>query len=80
MVDVPQLGVCQLRVHSVTRLTPQRFTRANAGVFVVVDFAPFLARIAPTSAYPMEKLDLGVAALVREKVFMVRRPRPAPCP
>ncbi|KAJ7792981.1 PLP-dependent transferase [Mycena olivaceomarginata] len=46
------------------------FTRANAGVFVVVDFAPFLARIAPTSAYPMEKLDLGVAALVREKVFM----------
>ncbi|KAF8143663.1 pyridoxal phosphate-dependent transferase [Mycena galopus ATCC 62051] len=46
------------------------FTRANAGVFVVVDFAPWLARISPASAYPLEKLDLGVAALLREKVFM----------
>ncbi|KAF7369429.1 PLP-dependent transferase [Mycena venus] len=46
------------------------FTRANAGVFVVVDFAPFLARISPADAYPMAKLDLGVAALVREGVFM----------
>ncbi|KAK7050694.1 PLP-dependent transferase [Favolaschia claudopus] len=46
------------------------FTRANAGVFVVVNFAPFLARISPPSAYPIEKLDLGVAALLREGVFM----------
>ncbi|KAJ7172929.1 PLP-dependent transferase [Mycena crocata] len=46
------------------------FTRANAGVYVVVDFAPFLANIAPSSASPMETLDLGVAALIREKVFM----------
>ncbi|KAJ7435804.1 PLP-dependent transferase [Mycena galericulata] len=46
------------------------FTRANAGVYVVVDFAPFLARISPDSACPTERLDLGVAALIREKVFM----------
>ncbi|KAJ7738265.1 PLP-dependent transferase [Mycena maculata] len=46
------------------------FTRANAGVYVVVNFAPFLARISPPSVLPIEKLDLGVAALIREKVFM----------
>ncbi|KAF7376963.1 PLP-dependent transferase [Mycena sanguinolenta] len=46
------------------------FTRANAGVFVVVDFAPFLERISPSSAFPIEMLDCGVAALIREKVFM----------
>ncbi|KAJ6480525.1 PLP-dependent transferase [Mycena vitilis] len=46
------------------------FTRANAAVYVVVDFAPFLARISPPDAYPIEKLDLGVAALIREGVFM----------
>jgi hypothetical protein len=48
-----------------------RFTRANAAVFVVVDFAPFLERISPPGACPIDKLDLGVAALLREKVFMV---------
>ncbi|KAJ7877507.1 PLP-dependent transferase [Mycena leptocephala] len=46
------------------------FTRANAAVFVVVDFAPFLERISPPGACPIDKLDLGVAALLREKVFM----------
>ncbi|KAJ7202587.1 PLP-dependent transferase [Mycena pura] len=46
------------------------FTRANAAVYVVVDFAPFLARIAPAGADPIEKLDRGVNALIRERVFM----------
>ncbi|KAJ7112055.1 PLP-dependent transferase [Mycena crocata] len=46
------------------------FTRANAAVYVVVDFAPFLARISHPSACPMERLDMGVAALIKEKVFM----------
>ncbi|KAJ6532906.1 PLP-dependent transferase [Mycena vulgaris] len=46
------------------------FTRANAGVYVVVDFAPFLTRIAPHNAPPGEKLDLGVAALIKAGVFI----------
>jgi hypothetical protein len=47
------------------------FTRANAGVFVLVDLAPFLVRIAPPSAGTTEQLDCGVAAMLREKVFLV---------
>ncbi|KAJ7250613.1 PLP-dependent transferase [Mycena rebaudengoi] len=46
------------------------FTRANAGVFVLVDLAPFLVRIAPPSAGTTEQLDCGVAAMLREKVFL----------
>ncbi|KAJ7032592.1 PLP-dependent transferase [Mycena alexandri] len=46
------------------------FTRANAAVYVVVDFAPCLARIAQPGDCPIDLLDRGVAALIREKVFM----------
>ncbi|KAJ7058478.1 PLP-dependent transferase [Mycena amicta] len=46
------------------------FTRANAAVYVVVNFAPFLDRIAPPNADAIEKLDAGVSALIRERVFM----------
>nr|GAT57219.1 PLP-dependent transferase [Mycena chlorophos] len=46
------------------------FTRANAAVYVVVNFEPFLARIAPKNADAIEKLDAGVAALIRQRVFI----------
>ncbi|KAJ7641054.1 PLP-dependent transferase [Roridomyces roridus] len=46
------------------------FTRANAGVYVVVDFAPFLDRIAPAHLAPLERLDIAVAAIIREGVFI----------
>ncbi|KAJ7696215.1 pyridoxal phosphate-dependent transferase [Mycena rosella] len=46
------------------------FTRANAGVFVVVDFAPFLARIVPPGASSLATLDLGVAAFIKAGVFI----------
>ncbi|KAF7342320.1 PLP-dependent transferase [Mycena venus] len=46
------------------------FTRANAGVYVVVDLAPFIRRIADPSKGDIEKLDLAVAAMLSEKVFL----------
>ncbi|KAJ6627706.1 PLP-dependent transferase [Mycena sp. CBHHK59/15] len=46
------------------------FTRANAGVYVLVDLAPFLARLVPLSATPQEALDRGVASMLKEKVFL----------
>ncbi|CAK5270058.1 unnamed protein product, partial [Mycena citricolor] len=46
------------------------FTRANAGVYVVVNFEPFLNRISDPDMFPMEKLDRGVAALIKQGVFM----------
>ncbi|CAK5269051.1 unnamed protein product [Mycena citricolor] len=46
------------------------FTRANAGVYVVVNFEPFLNRISDQDMFPMEKLDRGVAALIKQGVFM----------
>ncbi|KAJ7144113.1 pyridoxal phosphate-dependent transferase [Mycena epipterygia] len=47
-----------------------RFTRANAAVYVVVDFAPFLARLGVTDPDPLAVLDAAVAALIREGVFI----------
>jgi len=46
------------------------FTRANAGVYVVVDLAPFIRRIADASSGDTEKLDQAVAAMLGEKVFL----------
>jgi hypothetical protein len=51
-----------------------RFTRANAGVYLVVDLAPFIARITDPSSGDSDtaKLDQAVAAMLAEKVFLVR--------
>ncbi|KAJ7116939.1 PLP-dependent transferase [Mycena epipterygia] len=46
------------------------FTCANAGVYVVVDLAPFITRISDPSAGDAVKLDLAVAAMLKEKVFL----------
>ncbi|KAJ7841214.1 PLP-dependent transferase [Mycena olivaceomarginata] len=46
------------------------FTRANAGPYVIVDFAPFIARFADPSSGDIEKLDLAVAAMLAQKVFL----------
>ncbi|KAJ7075300.1 PLP-dependent transferase [Mycena belliarum] len=56
------------------------FTRANAAVYIVVDFAPFLARLPrspvseedlddPDSPYPFAILDAAVAALCKAGVY-----------
>ncbi|KAJ6562238.1 pyridoxal phosphate-dependent transferase [Mycena capillaripes] len=47
------------------------FTRANAGVYIVVDLAPFIAGITEPSNSDTEKLDRAVAAMLTEKVFLV---------
>jgi hypothetical protein len=52
-------------------LITRSFTRASSGVFVLVDFAPFLDRISDASTDTMRKLDLGVAAMLQAKVFIV---------
>jgi hypothetical protein len=51
-----------------------RFTRANAGVYLVIDLAPFIARITDPSSGDSDtaKLDQAVAAMLAEKVFLVR--------
>ncbi|KAJ7506142.1 PLP-dependent transferase [Mycena galericulata] len=46
------------------------FTRANAGVYVVVDLGPFIARITHSSDGDTTKLDRAVAAMLAEKVFL----------
>ncbi|KAJ7036157.1 PLP-dependent transferase [Mycena alexandri] len=46
------------------------FTRANAGVYVLVDLAPFIARITDPSNSATEKLDRAVAAMLEQKVFL----------
>ncbi|KAJ7743918.1 PLP-dependent transferase [Mycena maculata] len=46
------------------------FVRANAGVYVVVDLAPFIARIADASDGDTAKLDRAVVAMLAEKVFL----------
>ncbi|KAJ7488130.1 PLP-dependent transferase [Mycena latifolia] len=49
------------------------FTRANAGVYVVVDLAPFLARLAERAASgdtDIAVLDRAVAAMLAERVFL----------
>ncbi|KAJ7747842.1 PLP-dependent transferase [Mycena metata] len=46
------------------------FTRANAGVYVLVDLAPFIARITDPSDSDTKKLDRAVAAMLEEKVFL----------
>ncbi|KAF7375468.1 PLP-dependent transferase [Mycena sanguinolenta] len=46
------------------------FTRANAGVYVLVDLAPFIERIGSSSSGGTEKLDLAVAVMLAEKVFL----------
>lgn len=48
-----------------------RFTRANGGVYILVDLDPFLSRLVGPSASTREKLDAGVAAMLKEKVFLV---------
>ncbi|KAJ7473390.1 PLP-dependent transferase [Mycena latifolia] len=45
------------------------FTHANAGVYVVVDFAPFLARL-PRAPSAVAALDAGVAAMCKAGVFI----------
>ncbi|KAJ7195878.1 PLP-dependent transferase [Mycena rebaudengoi] len=45
------------------------FTRANAGVFVLVDLAPFLVRIAPPSAGTTEQLDCGLLPCCERRFF-----------
>ncbi|KAJ7099870.1 PLP-dependent transferase [Mycena crocata] len=46
------------------------FTRANAGVYVVVDLASFITRTSEPSEGDTEKLDRAVAAMLAEKVFL----------
>ncbi|KAJ7904202.1 PLP-dependent transferase [Mycena leptocephala] len=48
------------------------FTRANAGVYLVIDLAPFIARITDPSSGDSDtaKLDQAVAAMLAEKVFL----------
>ncbi|KAK7042060.1 PLP-dependent transferase [Favolaschia claudopus] len=47
------------------------FVRANAGVFVVVDLGPFIARMTGSADMSdQERLDRAVAAMLEEKVFL----------
>ncbi|KAJ6565807.1 PLP-dependent transferase [Mycena vulgaris] len=56
--------------HDLPKANENRFTRANAGVYLVVDLAPFIARIADPAASDTAKRDAAVAAMLTQRVFL----------